>query len=434
MTRILISGGTIVNPGGDYEGPGGLLVEGGVVIDFLKPGEIVEGAVVYDAAGMVVSPGIIDVHTHLREPGYEYKETIATGTRSAAAGGVTTVFCMANTNPVNDSGEVTKYILERAREGGVVTVCPVGAVTKGLSGELLTDPEELKGAGVFALSDDGNVVSNSGLMRRGMIGAKRFNLPVITHSEDMTLVDRGVMNEGKVSEALGLAGNNAAAEEIMIMRDVTLAKITGARLHVAHVTCAGGVKIIRGAKARGINVTAETCPHYFSLTEEAVRELGTNAKVNPPLRTEEDRLKVIEGIVDGTIDVIASDHAPHAGKDKEVEFPFAMSGMVGLETLLPLSLRLVHEKRLTLSEMIKKLTVNPACALGISGGVLKKGGDADVTVIDPDEEWVVDPEKLFSKSKNTPFSGWKMRGRVRLTMVKGKTVFKDGKIMEGKNV
>jgi len=431
---MLISGGTIINPGGEYEGRRDLLIEGGTVSDFLKPGEAVKGAVVYDASGMIVSPGLIDVHTHLREPGCEYKETVATGTRAAAAGGVTAVFCMANTNPVNDSGETTRYILERAKEQGVVKVCPVGAVTKGLSGEVLTDPEELKGAGVFALSDDGNAVSDSGLMRRGMIGAKSFNLPVITHSEDMTLVGRGVMNEGEVSEALGLAGNNVAAEEIMIMRDVTLARITGARLHVAHVTCAGGVEIIRGAKARGVNVTAETCPHYFTLTEEAVKGLNTNAKVNPPLRTEGDRLKVIEGLVDGTIDVIASDHAPHAKRDKEVEFPNAMSGMIGLETLLSLSLRLVHEKRLTLPEVIEKLTVNPARALGISCGVLKKGGIADVTVFDPDEEWVVDPEKFFSKGKNTPFSGWKMRGRVRLTVVDGKAVFVDGKIMEGKIV
>lgn len=427
--RILIRGGTVVNPGGEYRGGGDLLIENGVVSDFLKPGTVVNDVEIYDAGGMVVSPGLVDIHTHLREPGYEYKETISSGTRSAAAGGVTSVFCMANTDPVNDNKDITNYIMERARLGGVVKVYPVGAFTNGLSGEVLTDFEELKEAGARALSDDGNAVSDSGLMRKGLLNAMSFGLPVITHSEDMGLVGDGVMNEGKVSEELGLPGNNAAAEEIMIMRDVTLARITGARLHVAHVTCAGGVEIIREAKAGGVDVTAETCPHYFTLNDEAVRSLNTNMKVNPPIRTEGDRLKVIEGLIDGTIDVIASDHAPHGRLDKEVEFSKAMSGMIGLETLLALSLRLVHEKRLTLAEVIEKLTANPARAFGISGGILKRGGDADVTVFDPDEEWVVDPDKFHSRSRNTPFSGWRLRGRVKLTLVGGKPVFKDGKIV-----
>jgi dihydroorotase len=427
--RILICGGTIVNPGGEYCGDGDLLIEGGVVSDFLKPGTKVVDAEVYDANGMVVSPGFVDVHTHLREPGYEYKETIATGTRSAAAGGVTSVFCMANTNPVNDSRQTTEYIVKRAKADGVVNVYPVGAMTKGLLGETLTDVGELKDAGVIALSDDGNVVSDSGLMRRGFLGALRFGFVVITHSEDMSLVGRGVMNEGEVSRELGLVGNNSAAEEIMIMRDVTLARITGARLHVAHVTSAGGVEIVRRAKAMGIDVTAETCPHYFTLTDAAVRGLDPNTKVNPPIRTEEDRQKVIEGLIDGTIDVIATDHAPHNTKDKAGEFSEAMSGMVGLETLLALSLRLVHEKRLSLSDMIKKLTVNPARVFGINAGVIKKGEAADVTVFDPDEVWVVDPEKFLSKSKNTPFSGWELKGRVKLTVVNGKAIFKEGEIV-----
>jgi dihydroorotase len=427
--RIIIRGGAVVNPGGEYRGAGDLLIENGLVSDFLKPGTRVDDAEIFDAGGMVVSPGLIDVHTHLRDPGYEYKETIATGTRAAAAGGVTSLFCMANTNPVNDSKDVTGYIVERARAEGVVRVYPVGAFTVGLSGGELTDFEELKEAGVRALSDDGNSVSDSGLMRKGLIKAASLGLPVITHSEDMGLVGDGVMNEGAVSEELGLPGNNSAAEEIMIMRDVTLARITGARLHVAHVTCAGGVDIIRKAKARGVNVTAETCPHYFTLTDEAVRNLDTNTKVNPPIRTEVDRLKVIEGLTDGTIDIIASDHAPHGAVDKEVEFPKAMSGMIGLETLLSLSLRLVHEKRMTLAELIEKLTVNPARAFGIRGGVLKRGEDADVTVFDLNEEWLVDPDKFQSKSRNTPFLGWRLKGRVKLTMVKGKPVFKDGKIV-----
>ena len=423
--RILICGGNIVNPGGEYSGVGDLLIEGGVVSDLLKPGTKVADAEVYDASGMVVSPGFVDVHTHLREPGYEYKETIATGTRSAAAGGVTSILCMANTNPVNDNRQITEYILKRAEADGVVNVYPVGAMTKSLLGETLTDVGELKDAGVIALSDDGNVVSDSGLMRRGLLGAVRFGLVVITHSEDMSLVGRGVMNEGEVSKELGLVGNNSAAEEIMIMRDVTLARITGARLHVAHVTCAGGVEIIRWAKAVGIDVTAETCPHYFTLTNAAVRGLDPNTKVNPPIRTEEDRQKVIEGLIDGTIDVIATDHAPHNIKDKDGEFSEAMSGMVGLETLLALSLRLVDDKKLSLSDMIKKLTVNPARAFGINAGVIKKGEDADVTVFDPDEVWVVDPEEFLSKSKNTPFSGWELMGRVKLTMVKGNIVFRE---------
>ncbi len=431
--KILISGGTILYPGDGpndgYEGPGDLLIEDGRIVEILKPGTGPKDIETYDAGGLIVAPGLVDIHTHLREPGYEYKETIASGTRAAAAGGVTSVACMANTNPVNDSEKVTNYIKDKAKKEGIVNVYPVGAVTKGLEGKTLSEIDRLKEAGIIALSDDGNVVSNSSLMRRGMESAKRLGLPVITHSEDMSLVGDGVVNEGAVSSELGLPANSSASEEIMIFRDVTLAKLTGARLHVAHVSTAGGVRVIRDAKVRGASVTCETCPHYFTLTDEAVRGLDTNCKVNPPLRSKEDKEAVIEGLIDGTIDIIASDHAPHSKDEKSVEFKRAPSGMVGLETIFSVSLKLVHEGKLTLIDLIRKLTKRPADIVGISAGTFSRGAPADVIIFDPKEEWVVSPDAFFSKGKNTPFSGWRLKGRAKLTFVGGRPVYKEGKIV-----
>jgi dihydroorotase len=427
--KALIEGGTIIDPAGGHEGPGDLVIEDGLILGIVKPGAGPKDAEVINARGRIVCPGLVDIHTHLREPGYEYKETIASGTRAAAAGGVTSLACMANTNPVNDNGSVTESIVQRARADGVVRVYPIGAVTKGQKGEVLAEIGDMREAGAVALSDDGCVVANSDLMRRGMEYALTFDLPVITHSEDMSLVGEGVMNEGFVSTELGLPASPPEAEQIMIFRDVMLAALTGARLHVAHVTTAGGVRIIREAKRRGVAVTAETCPHYFTLTDEAVRSFDTNTKVNPPLRSQSDVEAVIEGIADGTIDVIASDHAPHVADDKDVEYIYAKSGMIGLETLLCLSLVLVHQEKLTLSALIKSLTQSPAGVIGINAGTLAKGAPADVLIFDPVEEWIYDVSRSFSRSRNTPFSGRKMRGRVAQSIVGGKVIFSEGKIV-----
>jgi len=427
--KLLLKGGTVVDPAGGRSGPADVLIEDGLISDVLKPGAGPGDAEAIDVSGMTVIPGVIDMHTHLREPGFEYKETVASGTRAAAAGGVTSVACMANTDPVNDNGQITEYILEKAETTGVVRVYPVGAVSRGLLGEALAEIGELAAAGVCALSDDGHVIVDSDLMRRGMEYAATFDLPVITHSEDMSLVAGGVMNEGFVSTELGLPANPPQAEEIMIFRDVTLARLAGARLHVAHVSTAGGVEVIRRAKERGAAVTAETCPHYFTLTDDAVRTFDTNTKVNPPLRSEADRRAVIEGLKDGTIDVIASDHAPHNIAEKAVEFSYAASGISGLETLLALSLMLVGDEGMTLSDVVEKLTVAPARALGLAGGTLAKGAPADVTVVDTSDAWTVDPGAFFSKGKNSPFAGRTVTGRAKMTIVAGRIVYREGAIV-----
>ncbi|MBN2225314.1 MAG: dihydroorotase [Deltaproteobacteria bacterium] len=427
--KMLIEGGTVIDPAAGFEGPADLVIENGKIAGIVKPGAGPKDSEIITAKGCIICPGLVDIHTHLREPGYEYKETIATGSRAAAAGGVTSMACMANTNPVNDNGSVTEFILKQARAYAVVRVYPIGAVTKGQQGEALAEIGDMREAGAVALSDDGSVVADSDLMRRGLEYAKTFGLCVVTHSEDMSLVGEGVMNEGFVSTELGLPAAPHEAEEIMIFRDVTLAALTGARVHIAHVTTSGGVQIIREAKKRGIAVTAETCPHYITLTDDAVRTFDTNTKVNPPLRTQDDVDAVIEGLADGTIDAVASDHAPHVNDDKEVEFIYAKSGMIGLETLLPLSLALVEQKKLSMSRLIRALTELPAGIISIDAGTLKTGAGADVTVFDPTEEWVYDVSKSLSKSRNTPFAGAAMRGRVKLTVVGGKVVYRDGTIV-----
>ncbi len=427
--KMLIEGGTVIDPAAGFEGPADLVIENGKIAGIVNPGAGPKDSETISAKGCIVCPGLVDIHTHLREPGYEYKETIASGSRAAAAGGVTSMACMANTNPVNDNGSVTEFILKQARANAVMRVYPIGAVTKGLKGEALAEIGDMRESGAVALSDDGSVVADSDLMRRGLEYAKTFGLTVVTHSEDMSLVGEGVMNEGFVSTELGLPAAPHEAEEIMIFRDVTLAALTGARVHIAHVTTAGGVRIIREAKKRGITVTAETCPHYITLTDDAVRTFDTNTKVNPPLRTQQDVDAVIEGLADGTIDAVASDHAPHVDDDKQVEFIYAKSGMIGLETLLPLSLALVEAKKLSMRQLIRALTELPAGVIGIDAGTLKTGAEADVTVFDPREKWVYDVSKSLSKSRNTPFAGATMRGRVKLTVVGGKVVYRDGTIV-----
>jgi len=421
----LIKGGRVIDPG-NLDGIMDILIEDGKIVEVRGQRSEVGGqkseVKVIDALGKIVTPGLIDMHVHFREPGHEYKETIETGCMSAAFGGFTAVCTMPNTIPANDNTQVTEYILKKAGLANTVRVYPVAAISPGLNGKGLCEYGELKEAGVIALSDDGNPVKNSRLMRRALEYAKGFGLPVISHCEDLDLVASGVMNEGAVATRMVLAGIPNAAESIMVMRDIALCELTGASLHIAHVSTAESVRAIRNAKKRGVPVTAETGPHYFSLTEEAVEEYNTNAKMNPPLRSEHDREAVLEGLSDGTIDVIATDHAPHSSIEKEVEFDLAANGIIGLETSLPLGMKLVETGIITLTELIKKMSTNPARILGLDIGI-KKGSPADITIIDPDISFKIDADSFQSLSRNTPFDGWNMKGKAVLTMVGGKVVY-----------
>ncbi len=419
----LIRGGQVIDPSSGFDAVCDLEIIDGKISACgtgLKPSPKTDA---FNATGLVVCPGLIDLHTHVREPGYEYKETIKTATESAAAGGFTTVFAMPNTNPINDTRAVTEFVLDVARREGLVNVRPVGAITKGSRGEELAEIGELVEAGCAAISDDGQPVTSSVLMRRALEYTLSFGVPVIDHCEDVGLSCGGVMHEGKVSTMLGLKGVPAAAETVIVARDLALAELTGGRLHLAHMSCAASVRMIREAKARGVRVTAEACPHHFSLTDEAVIGFQADAKMNPPLRTHEDVLGVIEGLADGTIDAIATDHAPHAPEEKSWPIAEAPFGIVGLETALPLALALTADGRLSLPHVIALLTSKPAAVMGIDRGSLRVGSVADVTIFDPDAEWVVDPATFRSKSRNTPFAGWKMRGRVIKTLVSGKVVY-----------
>lgn len=427
---ILIKGGWVIDPG-RVNGQADLLIENGRIVaggpsPALPAGQRAGPVTTIEAAGKLVLPGFVDLHVHLREPGFEYKETIQTGTAAAVAGGFTSVCCMPNTNPVNDNQAVTEFILDRARAAGQAHVFPVGAITKGSEGKELAEIGELRRAGCAAISDDGRPVMNSLIMRRAMEYASAFDLPVIDHCEDLHLSEGGCMNEGLVSTQLGLPGIPAAAEDVMVARNLALAELTGARLHLAHISTAGSVRLVREAKARGIRVTAEACPHHFSLTEEAVHGFNTHAKMNPPLRTWQDVQAIKDGLRDGTIDVIATDHAPHAEQDKQREFATAPFGIVGLETALPLTLALVDEGVLSLEAAVAKLTVEPARVFGLPKGTLAPGADADVVIVDPQATWEVDPTRFRSKSRNTPFAGWKVKGRVHSTIVSGKVVYASG--------
>jgi len=418
--KILIKNGHLADPANKVDEKLDVLVSNGKISKLGKPGSLpANGCKVIDAAGMFVAPGLIDMHVHLREPGFEYKETITTGTAAAKIGGFTSVCCMPNTNPVNDNRSVTEFILAQARNAST-QVFPIGAITKASRGEELAEMGELHAAGCVAISDDGQPVMNASMMRRAMEYSKIFDMLIISHCEDSILSGKGVMNEGIVSTELGLRGIPRAAEDVMTARDISLAELTGARLHIAHVSTAGSVRMIRDAKSRGVKVTAETCPHYFSLTEEAVRGYNTLAKMNPPLRTVDDVAAVKQGLKDGTLDVIATDHAPHAMDEKSGEFDYAPFGIVGLETALGLTLKLVHEDVLSLTEAIRKLSVNPALILKLDKGTLSAGADADITIIDLNEDWTVAASQFKSKSKNTPFDGWKLRGKAVHTIVGGK--------------
>jgi len=417
--NLLIKNGHVIDPANRIDEKLDILVSGGKIASVSKPGSIPgNGAQLIDASGKLVVPGLIDMHVHLREPGFEYKETIATGTSAAKAGGFTSVCCMPNTNPVNDNRSVTEFILSQARYAAA-RVFPIGAITKGSKGEELAEMGELRSAGCCAVSDDGKPVMNAAIMRCALEYSKIFDMLVISHCEDSALAAKGVMNEGIVSTELGLRGISRVAEDVMTARDIALAELTGGRLHIAHVSTAGSVGMLRDAKARGVKVTAETCPHYFSLTDEAVRGYNTMAKMNPPLRIADDVDAIKQGLRDGTLDVIATDHAPHAADEKAGEFDYAPFGIVGLETALGLTLKLVEEDVLPLTEAIRKLTANPGGILKIDKGSLSAGSDADITIIDPGLEWIVNSSEFKSKSRNTPFNGWKLKGRAVQTIVGG---------------
>lgn len=422
--RILVRGGRVIDPSTQFDATADLLIEGDKIVARDLPGRIpLDHADVIDAGGQCVVPGLIDMHVHLREPGYEYKETVATGALSAVVGGVTSVACMANTSPVNDNGAVTRYIVEKAQLAGLANVFPIGAVSVGLQGKHLAEFGEMYEAGIVAVSDDGMPIMDAGLMRRALEYARMFGLAVIVHEEDTALCCNGAMNEGVISARLGLPGLPAVGESAMVARDVELARYTRGRLHVAHLSTAESVEIVRRAKNDGLDVTAEAAPHHFTLDETACEGYNTDAKMYPPLRTEADVRAVRAGLADGTIDTIATDHAPHHRDEKSVHFEDAARGIVGLETMLPLSLALVEQGVMTMERMVDALTSAPARNLGIDRGTLAVGAPADVTIFDPNCEWALDAASLASKSKNTPFDRWSMKGKVMRTIVGGRSMW-----------
>lgn len=418
-TKItVLQNGRIIDPVAEVDSVGDLWIKDGVIS---SPEEkYPENCELFDLQGKWIVPGLIDMHVHLREPGQEYKETIESGTKAAAAGGFTAVACMPNTTPVNDCIAVTELIVDTAKKVGSARVYPVGAISKGSLGAGLAEYGEMKKAGVVAVSDDGLPVLDSQLMRRAMEYAGSHDLLVMSHSEEMALSRNGSMNEGMVSTRLGLRGIPAAAESIMVFREIALAELTGQCTHIAHVSTAAATDLIRHAKARGVLVTAETTPHYFTLTEEAVGEYNTNAKMNPPLRTEEDRQAIRKGLQDGTFDAIATDHAPHSVLEKELEFDQAANGIIGLETSLPLTLSLVRDGVIDAARMVELMSGAPARILKVEGGTLAMGSVADVTVIDPDKEFVYTKESILSKGKNSPFLDWKLKGKAVLTLMGGR--------------
>lgn len=437
--RILIKNGNIMNPGAEPV-RADLLIEDGVIAAIGT--DLAEAAAdrrtenrgalhIIDASGLAVMPGLVDMHVHLREPGQEYKEDIASGTRAAARGGITSVACMPNTRPTADCPEVIRQIAARAVETGVVNVFPVGAMTRGLAGTEPTDMAALREAGAVAVSDDGRPVPGTAGMLHAMRSAAEAGLTAISHCEDLELAHGGAINEGAVSEKLGVKGISTAAEDLMVSRELVLSEVYGLPIHIAHVSTALSVDLIRQAKRRGAKVTAETCPHYFTLTEEAVLEKGANAKMNPPLRTERDRMAILAGLEDGTLDAITTDHAPHAEHEKNGGLAQAMNGILGFETLFPLSYRmLVESGRMTMSTLLERMCRKPARILGIDRGVLAPGKAADIAMADLGEIWTLKADELASKSRNTPFDGAEMHGRIRWTIVGGRIAVEDGKLAE----
>lgn len=421
--KVIIKGGRVIDPSREIDGTADLLIEDGVIG---RVGDGIEagGCEVFDASGLVVAPGFIDLHVHLREPGEEYKETIASGAQAAVAGGFTSVCAMPNTKPVNDNASVTRFIIDKAREANFARVFPVGAITRESRGEELAEMGEMKEAGAIAVSDDGRPVMDGQVMRHALEYARDHGLVVVDHCQDLHLSAGGVMNEGAYSTLLGLKGMSATAEESHVARDIMLAKLTGARVHIAHISTEGAVRLVREARGQGVRVTCEVTPHHFALTDESVTGFDTNTKMNPPLRSSADREALIEAMRDGTIDAIATDHAPHHLDEKMLEYDRAPFGVVGLETALGVALTaLYHSGRIGLRRVVEMLTAAPARAFSLPFGTLAPGSPADVTVFDPDREWTVEPRRFKSRSRNTPFNGWTLRGAVAATWVGGRKVF-----------
>jgi dihydroorotase len=441
---LLIHGGHIIDPGQGIDQVGDLLIAEGKIVQIgetVTPSPslsvILSKAKNLDASGLVVCPGFIDLHCHLREPGFEEKETIATGTKAAAIGGFATVCCMANTEPPLDTPAAIDWMKQKARRESLVAVLPIGCITKGRKGEELTDMAGLAEAGVVAFSDDGDPVANSEIMRSAMEHSRDLGLPIINHCEEKMLSDNGIINEGQMSVKLGIKGIPAAAEEVMVTRDLTLAKRTRARLHIAHASTKGSVELIRRAKEEGISVTAEVTPHHLTLTEERIigespnKPFETNAKVNPPLRTKEDVQALLEGLKDGVLDAIATDHAPHTVADKNCGLELAAFGISGFETALGCLMSLVNEGEISLAQLISKLTCEPAKVIGRNGelGTLKAGTPANITIFDPSREWIVDSRNFASKGKNTPYDGYKFKGKVLANIANGKIAYMDDSLV-----
>jgi dihydroorotase len=426
---LFIEGGRVIDPASGLDGVRTVVVRDGKIAEVAERIERPRDARALDARGKWVTPGFVDLHVHLREPGQEYKETIATGARAAVAGGFTTICAMPNTKPVNDNASVTELVLARGAAAGLARVLPVGCISRNQGGEELAEYGELKAAGCVAISDDGKPVVSAALMRRALEYARAFGLPLAVHEEDPLLVGKGVMHEGAAATRLGLKGIPAAAEDVMVLRDLALLELTGGRLHVQHVSTRGAVRAIRDAKRRGLPVTAEATPHHLTLTDEDVASSGysTDLKMNPPLRGAEDVAAVREGLADGTIDAIATDHAPHSAVEKDLEFDAALNGIVGLETAFAVCLDLVRKGALAERRLVEALTAGPARAFGLAAGSLARGGEADVAVLDPAAEWVVDPARLRSKSGNTPWKGRRLVGRCVHAIVGGRLVHEEGR-------
>ncbi len=426
-----IKNGRIVDPVNGRDEVGDIYVNGGRIVGSFSP-EQKKRSLVIDAEGLLVCPGLVDIHVHFREPGQTHKETIQTGSYAAAAGGFTSVICMPNTAPPADNAGTIQYIQDAIHREAVVRVYPTGCITLGMNGERLAPIGSLKRAGVVAITDDGKCVQNNELMRRAVEYASMFSLPVMDHCEDSSLTRGAVMNEGVMSTQLGLGGWPAAAEDIIVSRNVILSTHTGAHIHLQHVSSATSVDIIRRAKQRQVKITAEATPHHLALTDSSIAEYNTNFKMNPPLRTEDDRQALIEGLRDGTLDCVATDHAPHTNYEKDKEFDFAPFGIVGLETALPITLQILHrESGFSLLDTIGLLTSKSAAVMNLEAGSIGEGAKADLAIIDPEESWTVTPESLHSKSANSPWLGLKLKGRVRKTLLEGKVVFADGQILTG---
>lgn len=423
--KLLIANGYVIDPAQQVNAGRNLLIENGRVLDLPDRGEAApEDAQVFDATGLIVAPGFIDLHTHLREPGQEYKETVASGAAAAVAGGWASICAMPNTDPINDNPAVTRFIIEQAQAAKFANVFPLGAITKGSNGKELAEMGEMKNAGIVAVSDDGRPVPTSGMMRRAMEYARGFDLPVVDHCQDPSLSAGGVMHEGRWSLILGLRGMPAAAEEVDVIRDCVLAKLTGTKVHIAHISTRGGLEAVRQAKEEGVQVTCEVAPHHWTLTDEAVAEYDTNTKMSPPLRSGDHVEAILTAMKDGTIDAIATDHAPHHQDEKALEFDQAPFGIVGLETAVGLAFELVHQGLIDLQRVVEMCSTNPARIFGLTErGSLKQGSHADVTILDPQHRWVFDVSRSKSKSRNTPFDGRAMHGAAVATIVGGRIVY-----------